>query len=72
MEKTSLQFFISYSHSDIKLKEKLLVTLNSLKYQYNIDVWHDGKILAGKDINIDVKKICKLLMSFCYLLLQVF
>lgn len=47
----TLKFFISYSHLDMKYKEKLLTALKSLDLTYNIDLWHDGKILAGGDIN---------------------
>ena len=52
----TLKFFISYSHLDMKYKEKLLTTLKSLELAYSIDVWHDGKILAGGDINREVLK----------------
>ncbi len=52
----TLKFFISYSHLDMKYKEKLLTTLKSLEPAYNIDVWHDGKIPAGGDINKEVLK----------------
>lgn len=55
MSKTSLQFFISYSHKDINLKEKLLIALKSLSYEYNInDVWHDGEIGAGHNIDAEI------------------
>lgn len=47
----SLNFFISYSHLDMKYKEKLLTSLKPLEGSYNINVWHDGKILSGSDIN---------------------
>lgn len=50
----TLKIFISYSHMDMKYKERLLTTLKSLEQIYNIDVWHDGKILAGGDINKNV------------------
>lgn len=50
----TLKIFISYSHMDMKYKERLLTTLKALEQIYNIDVWHDGKILAGGDINKNV------------------
>lgn len=50
-ELNTLKIFISYSHVDMKYKERLLTTLKPLEQIYNIDVWHDGKILAGGNIN---------------------
>lgn len=49
-KKNSLKFFISYSHKDRKYKTSLLTHLKSLELTHNIDVWHDGKILAGDTI----------------------
>lgn len=51
-----LKFFVSYSHQDMKYKERLLTALKSLELAYNIDVWHDGKILAGGNINNAILK----------------
>jgi hypothetical protein len=39
--------FISYSHQDEQLKEKLDAHLATLKKQGLIDAWHDRKIKAG-------------------------
>lgn len=52
--KKSLKCFISYSHIDMKYKNKLLITLKTLEQLYNIEVWHDGKIVAGQDIDKEV------------------
>lgn len=53
--KTSLQFFISYSHNDKKIKEKLLTSLKSLTFEYNInEIWHDGEIIAGRNIDKEI------------------
>ena len=52
----TLKFFISYSHLDMKYKEKITDNAKSLELAYSIDVWHDGKILAGGDINREVLK----------------
>jgi len=50
--KDSLKLFISYSHKNIKIKEKMITALKSMEYDYNIDsVWHDGKITAGENID---------------------
>jgi len=35
----------------MKYKEKLLNSLKALETVYNINTWHDGKILAGSDID---------------------
>ena len=55
MSKDNLQFFISYSHSDMRLKEKLLTSLKTLKHEFKInEIWHDGDIVDGKDIDVEV------------------
>lgn len=48
--------FISYSHQDMKYKEKLLNHFSSINKAYDIDIWHDGCINAGGDINREVLK----------------
>lgn len=48
--------FISYSHKDMKYKNKILPSLEALKQSYNIESWHDGKIDAGNNIDDNVKK----------------
>lgn len=54
-----LNIFISYSHKNMKYKEKILVPLEALKQSYNIEPWHDGMIDAGGDIDENVKKALK-------------
>lgn len=57
MKQTSLQFFISYSHMDMRIKEKLITSLKSLKYEFNInEIWHDGEINSGRNIDTEVLK----------------
>lgn len=51
-----LNVFISYSHKNMKYKEKLLISLEALKQSYNIETWHDGMIDAGGNIDDDIKK----------------
>lgn len=52
----SLNFFISYSHKNLKYKEKLLISLEALKQSYNIEAWHDGMIDAGCRIDNKIKE----------------
>lgn len=68
MNNTSLQFFISYCHQDMRIKEKLITSLKALSFEYNInEIWHDCEILSGE--NIDVKVLQKLNESNIILLL---
>lgn len=68
MSKDYLQIFISYCHADMRLKEKLITSLKSLRFEYNInEIWHDGKITAGN--NIDQKVLEQLNKSDIILLL---
>ncbi|MBQ8825123.1 MAG: toll/interleukin-1 receptor domain-containing protein [Ruminococcus sp.] len=53
-KRDNLKIFISYSHKDMKYKKELLSHLESLNLTHNIDVWHDGKILAGDSIDSEV------------------
>ena len=55
MPKKQLQFFVSYSHRNMKYKEKLLVSLEALKQSFNISNWHDGMIDPGGNIDETVK-----------------
>lgn len=52
----SLNVFISYSHKNMKHKDKLLISLEALKQSYNINTWHDGIIDAGSKIDENVKR----------------
>lgn len=68
MSKDSLQIFISYCHVDMRLKQKLITSLKSLKFEYNInEIWHDGVITSGN--NIDNKVMEQLNKSDVILLL---
>lgn len=54
--KKKLKIFISYSHKNIKYKEKLLVSLDALKQSYEIEPWHDGLIDAGGNIDENIRQ----------------
>lgn len=51
-----LNFFISYSHKNMKYKEKFLISLEALRQSYNIEPWHDGMIDAGGNIDDNIRK----------------
>jgi hypothetical protein len=44
-----IRLFISYSHKDESLREKLGDHLAALRREGVIDLWHDRKITAGED-----------------------
>jgi len=48
--------FLSYSHRDKGLRERLETHLASLKRQGIIDIWHDKRILAGDDFAREIDK----------------
>lgn len=51
-----LKGFISYSHKDIKFKEKFDVYIKMLEKRLNIiESWYDGKIPVGENIDDEVK-----------------
>ncbi len=52
--KRPIKCFISYSHEDKRMYKKFLVHLNALSNLYNIEVWHDGIIQAGGNIDEEV------------------
>lgn len=58
-KKKKLKIFISYSHKNIKYKDKLLTSLEALKQSYEIEAWHDGMIDAGGNIDENVKYALK-------------
>lgn len=68
-----LKVFISYSHKDKRLKDKLITHLNSLIRQKYISLWYDNMILPGKEINDEIRQalqgsqIVLLLLSADYL-----
>ena len=43
------QVFLSYSHADEKMRERLLVHLASLQREGWIEAWHDRRILPGQE-----------------------
>jgi len=68
-----LKVFISYSHKDKRLKDKLITHLNSLIRQKYISLWYDNMILPGKEIDEEIREalqdsqIVLLLLSADYL-----
>lgn len=52
--KEILKIFVSYSHKDMRYKNELLKHLKSIELTHNVDVWHDGKILPGGNIDENV------------------
>ncbi|WP_421656648.1 hypothetical protein [Leptothermofonsia sp. ETS-13] len=50
-----LSVFISYSHKDEDLREKLGDHLANLKRQGKIQVWHDRAIKAGTERDAQIK-----------------
>ncbi len=74
-----MRIFISYSHVDDELRDKLEIHLASLKRQGVIDIWNDRRIIAGEDVdneiseNLETADIILLLVSadfiasiYCY------
>lgn len=51
MSSSSITAFISYSHKDKRLREKFETHLAALQHQGILKTWHDGKILAGDEID---------------------
>lgn len=55
-----MRAFISYSHQDEDLKNRLVVHLSQMQRDGLIDAWHDRKILAGgklaDEINIELDR----------------
>ena len=68
-----LKVFISYSHKDKRLKDKLITHLNALVRQKYISLWYDNMILPGKGIDKEIREslrnsqIVLLLLSADYL-----
>lgn len=54
MEK--INCFVSYSHKDAKLCERFLAIAKNLKRFYKINMWFDGVIPAGGNIDDNVKQ----------------
>lgn len=68
-----LKVFISYSHKDKQMKEKLILHLSAMIRQKYIMLWYDNMILPGKEIDEEILKkmrssqIVLLLLSADYL-----
>jgi hypothetical protein len=55
-----LRLFVSYSHADKELKERLIKHLQPLIREELIEVWADHEILAGDDWDKEIsKKLCE-------------
>src|SRR5947207_780818 len=48
-DRMPINIFISYSHKDKKLREKLDAHLSNLRNQGLINAWHDGNITPGTE-----------------------
>ena len=46
-ENASIRLFITYSHKDIKAKDRLITYLATMKREGLINIWHDNEILPG-------------------------
>jgi hypothetical protein len=55
----TLKIFISYAHTDQKLRKKLEEHLSSLTRSNTISIWQDQVILAGGDWNYDIQEHLK-------------
>lgn len=55
-----LQVFISYSHRDKRMKDRLMVHLKALERQLSISVWHDGCLKGGETLDEEVLKQLRL------------
>lgn len=54
--KKSIKCFVSYSHKDKKMCEKFLTHIRALSRLHNINIWYDGMIPAGGDIDEQIAK----------------
>jgi len=52
----SKKVFISYSHTDEELKNRLINHLSSLVRKEAINIWHDRKLIAGYDFDHEIKQ----------------
>ena len=50
-----MNIFISYSHTDEKIKQNLLKHLSSLKQKMKLKIWDDGLIVPGQMWNNEIK-----------------
>ena len=69
----ALKVFVSYNHTDETYKKELIKHLDPLRRLKLIDTWHDGKILAGQELdavitnNLESSDIILMLVSIDYL-----
>ena len=49
-----VRVFFSYSHRDEDLRNELEIHLSALKRQGVIETWHDRRIGAGKDLDVEI------------------
>lgn len=54
-KKDALNIFISYSHVDEDIKNKLIRHLEPLKKLKLVNIWYDGKISPGEDLDKKIK-----------------
>lgn len=52
----AINIFVSYSHKDKKLKDKLLSQLSPLRHQGVIKSWDDQQIAAGSEWDKEILK----------------
>ena len=55
-ESVPKKVFISYSHKDEEIKDKLITSLSSLTRTNKIILWHDGDIVGGQEWNTEIFK----------------
>ena len=49
-----VRVFFSYSHRDEDLRDELEIHLSALKREGVIETWHDRRIGAGKDLDVEI------------------
>jgi len=64
----SVSVFISYSHKDDEYREQLETHLSLLKRENIIDVWHDRKIIPGKNWKNEIDKYIETSQVFLFLI----
>mgnify|MGYP001770968788 CR=1 FL=1 len=51
-----IEVYLSYSSKDEKMRKELETSLSNLELQGDIIIWHEGKIRAGKNRQIEIDK----------------
>jgi hypothetical protein len=54
-----LELFFSYAHGDQQLRDRLEKHLSSLKNEGVIGTWHDGKLVAGQELDAGIMERLK-------------